>query len=406
MNEIFCYPTLSNEDHAAFLAEQIATFTTEYFRDFQIGAEQSVNIAESAVVARARILSAVYGGDYHTDSFDIERLARQVRAGMERIWFWGEPEELRRLRSASAHAASEREIVAGTVSMLDASGEFGPGHIELCRSGSLTAVRATPFSLLRVLQFVRGEMSGPELPHTLVLVPRARAASPPIRGGEAVNKLHRERIRSRFFGFAPWYVMQGGILEVLEFREVHRDRRMVLDALEGNGPLFFSSASDMEYAQALLAMNYRADFARCEIANGVNSTAGSYTPLTNCPESLRSYNHMTFAVDNAGTADSLDTVMRTNADVACLVVRIDLHNESHASAQRELNRAGFRLTCLSPSKRSPGSSRSETWGFWSRPSGRHRLAPPFYFDATPSTHWSEVVLGRLHTLCQTLNSDY
>lgn len=394
MRNLFGHRVSAPAEYREWIESQLSEWSPEWLGNHQISPEESARISRSAVATRARILSAVYSGDYHTDAFDIERLAASVCNGTERIWFWGEPRELQRVRDSVDMDTPVLVPHVGTVSAIDASAEFGRGHLELCRSGSLSEVRATPFSLMRVLQFLRGELDGASTWHTLVLVPRVRRTSPAVRGGEAVNKLHRDKIRSCFLGFAPWYVMQGGYLEVLEYREVLRDRAAVLSALEDSAELFFAAELDRKYVASLLRLSFEATSLSLRTVQSSNAFLGGFRLASSCPESLRDFNHATWLPGGSDCQTVRDLVLQ-GTSYACLVVRIDLRDSTLVSLQSELNRSGFILTCFSPGKNWIGEARSEMWGYWARPNGRWPLAMPYYHDVLSESPEEHIVLGQL-----------
>lgn len=394
MNSLFGYAALDDFAYRDWLKAQLEEYSAEWIAAHQLSLKQTRQWPRAAVQARASVLKAVYGGDYHTDSFDVARLAGRVADGSERVWFWGDPEELRRIWNETAAGVERTVPRVGTVSVLDATAEFGAGHLEMCRSGSLSAVAATPFSVLRVFEFLQGDLDGNGPVDAIILVPRARASRDGIRGGEAVNRLHREKIRSSFWGFAPWYVMQGGFLEILEYREVLRERRAVLSALK-LGSLFFCDESDRRYVEALLQHNLGNSGAQLvTLPSDGGTVEQSLAQLSDSPPDLRRFNHVTLAAQRSGRTP-IGEALQLGADYASTVVRIDLADPASLGTQALLNKSGFTLTCFSPGKASRKGSRREMWGYWSRPNPELSLAPPFYWRESPPSVNDAVILDRL-----------
>lgn len=357
--------------------------------------EETSIFPEHSILARLQILKRVYAGDYHTDSFDISRLATRIRKGEEFVWFWGNNTEIDRLREYFHRDCSEvpGDLNLGTVSMIAADAEYGRGYAEICRSGSMdTSIGAKRSSLYRVIRYMEGMDQGLyDYFHTLTLTPRVRASVPGIRGGEAVHRLHSKYIKSRFLGFAPWYVMQGGVIEQLEYRELHRVPEDVTAALKSANGWYFSSEREANFAANLCEMSYGIR-PICHVGKFPSTSEANIKFSANFlePESveLRPYNPSTLICEpgeeQGEFRSHFENWIRTN--YACHVVRLRLDNASVVPFQEEILRLGFKLTSISGPKRtwvkiSGGKTHLElpAYGFWTLPNRHHEIAQPFYF---------------------------
>lgn len=405
---IFCAPYSPKRDLVKGLRRDLRAAGPFRAREnFLVPAETSRSPRVS-VSARLDILRRVYRGDYHTDSYALERLADCVARGDELIWFWGESGEVAKLRAAMRSRSGRlSRLKLGTVSVIDSSQEFGDGSGELCRSGSMDRrLGAKVSSLWRVLSYMTGTDSAVcDRYHSLLLVPRVRRSSPGIRGGEAVNAIHRRYVQSRFWGFAPWYVMQGGVLEVLELRECNRDPGDVRRAVLRSAPWIFADEGESRFATALceISLGARPSLASAVVRAVPRFRAGLFFPSG---RELRRFNpaflRATGRADSGGAPFDEKCRELTRAGAACSAVRLRLDEPRQAVAQIWLRRRGFRLTAIVPPKTTwvarDGRRRSvqtPPYGFWCRPRPGLKLELPFYVGESGGTQQERDVLIHL-----------
>ncbi|MFD7730113.1 hypothetical protein ACFV6F_06980 [Kitasatospora phosalacinea] len=367
---------------------------------------ESAASAAVAVEVRMRVLLDTYRGDYRTDSFAVERLAAQVREQRESIWFWGGSAEVSRLRAAlrGGRLPADWQPALGTVTVLDAEAEFGPGHGELCRSGSTSGEFGAKAPIMwRTLGFLDGRESGlRDAFHSLVLTPRNRPSTATVRGGEAIHRIHTHYVRSRFWGYAPWYVMQGGVLELTEFRESNRDPQDVRTALESTGTWYFADAAEADFAAALCRISFDVGV---PTQVGTGSATRSLRARLTTPASadLERDNHGTVSVDEDGPLlfeDALEQLDRL--PVCCAVAHVPLTDPATVPLQRLLGERGFRLTAVLPPKRTwivrDGVTRdieTRPTGMWSRPRPGLPVVAPYYTGSVPGTRAERTVLSYL-----------
>ncbi|NHV28057.1 hypothetical protein [Burkholderia sp. D-99] len=404
---LFCYPAL---DDAAYLAHLRAVYEAsvpDVSSAGELTPERTIDLAERSVATRAAILTRVYAGDYHTDSFDFDRLAKRVRGAREFIWFWGHRDVIDEWLHDPAPSPQSGDL--GTVSVVDSSGEFGPGIGEICRSGSISPVGLKPFAVKRIIDFLTGALPAlHESFHTLMLVPRARAAAQGIRGGKSVNTIHRKYIRSRFFGFAPWYVMQGGFLECLEYREISRSLDDVLEGMNASPTLHFANQDDATFAEALFAMNFPSQIDRLRfVTSDGTRNAVRYLLTSQADGAIRQFNHRSFELAGRAQEDlngiPLSSVDQGAHEVSCTVVHLDLGDPDSVAAQRELHASGYRLTCVRPprSVASPdggGRSSVSAYGSWAKPNARWKVIEPYYASRNASDVNDSRVLDHLSAI--------
>ncbi|WP_428262084.1 hypothetical protein [Haliangium sp.] len=356
-----------------------------------VGPEVTSRNPEAALEVRLSVLRRTYRGDYHTDAFDIERLGRQIRSGDEAIWFWGEGAEIDRLRAVLEGGDGSRDLDLGTVTVLSGEGEFGEGHGELCRSGSQSRFSARGAIVYRTLGYVeererwlRGRY------HTLTLVPRNRPSTDEVRGGEAIHRIHSRYVQSRFWGFAPWHVMQGGVLEMLDHRESNRDPSDVVAGLEASAGWHFADADEAAYAEALCQVNF--GLAPPVVVAPAPRGTGGLAAKLHLPASaeLTRYNHgaLTVGADGAdGAGDEVGAALErlASTDVCSAVVSLPLDLAAAVPVQRMVAERGFRLTSIRPPKvtwllrdEQRREVRTGAYGYWCRPRADLEVVQPYY----------------------------
>lgn len=369
--------------------------------------EEAAHNAPLACRLRAAILQRTYRNDYHTDIADIPRLAQAVQELKERILFWGEPAFIAVAREWFASGANpdDAELNAldfGTASTLDVAEMYGPGYAELSRTGSVCSqIPASRPILADLLHLLRGDAPHFHTQHTIVALPRNRKTSKDVRGGAAIHRLHVRIIGSSFWGVAPWYVMQGGVIEVLDYRELYRDPEQISALHAAVRELWFDSPDSAAYTGNLIALNF-GHYARAAVTPKIaprnsaeESSAWRVSYLG--PPSLRSYCPAIVrpAISGGGP---LNTILDEASASAAVAVFVPLEEPERAAVQHSLSRRGFLLTSIIPSKPGP-EGRTPFTGVWSKPKPGVPWAEPYYLTSQSAGAGSEI-LEHLRTVCE------
>jgi len=401
-------PALSGRDLVSSIRGELAARAFDA-RVMLIEPAESRLYPERALRLRLSVLMRTYGDDYHTDSFDLARLTAQVRDGDEAIWFWGSPTEIERARAQLRlpPGAPAADLPIGTVTVLSAETEFGPGHGELCRSGSMD--RSTG-AVAAILHRMAGYHSGADAPvhdryHTLLLAARNRASAPSIRGGEAVQHIHCHYVQSRFWGLVPFYVMRGGVIECTELRESNRDPDDVRSALAAPVPWLFADPRDGEYARALCRLNFGTPASIATLA--VKRVSPVPTRLLMPPHpSLFPANHATVKPATTaapGLAGFPEAVRQAeDSGVCCVAVHLRLDDPQQVNNQAWLAGRGYVLTAVSPPKRTwqlRGGQRelisAAAIGIWCRARPDLPVVAPYYLQHDGADEAERAVLSHL-----------
>lgn len=186
-----------------------------------IGTDEARLTPRCSTAARQHILMSAYNGDYHTDVTDLARLSDAVTEGKERIFFWGNTNQIATLRDLFAANASDpanyRQLQLGTATFIDQIESHGEAVWELSRTASTSIeVPALAPNLHAILSHFQTNSDI----KTLYATPRNRKGVFGAKSGIAIQRMHQREICSAFLGFAPWYVMQLAETELLEYREI------------------------------------------------------------------------------------------------------------------------------------------------------------------------------------------
>lgn len=367
----------------------------------------------SSAALRINILQAVYKGEYYTDSYDMKNIETRIRNHQELIWFWG-PEEVvsqaKLLLESNTLNMGDTPLKLGTVSLINAASEFNKGTGELCRSGSFDSSFGAKYSSLkRVIDYLDNQTSYLHRSfHTLCFVPRARRTSETVRGGEAVNKLHQEYIRSHLWGYAPWYVMQDSKLELLEYKEINRDFTDVIQAVKNTEALYIADEEASRFVHSLFLGN--TDFAPPILSTVPTAYSMqklpadlNYYTVETLDTKIKKFNHKLVVVDlkenfqqGIHADDPViepfavnDSCIDKHQTFACMVYKVNIEHPASLGIQLELKHKGYRLLMITPPK--------ETWiydnsgnlvtldipcyGFWNKTNPAYPMEHPFYFYA-------------------------
>ncbi len=385
MSGVIGQPLFSTAEQYSWWLERLAVLDFDPQVNFIAPAAVRAN-PRTAIRARLAILLATYRGDYHTDSFDIERLCRRVERGEEAIAFWGDFECVHRLRSWLVGESPDpsdgdlAELELGTATLLDVGEEIGVGHRELCRGGStchsVSAIGAIISSVLRPEKVLATRQDF----HTVISVVRNRQSKPGLAGGAAVHRLYTRELRSSFWGYAPWYVMQGGALELLDYREIYRDSDEVRSAILATPALYVANAGEASFVVDLLELNLGALALAPAVTSVADANPAEGWRLVSHPQGeLLAHNHVTAIPVSEGGLPLEDLLALPSVrDAACVAARLPL-SPDHISDQLRLGRHGFFLTAVSPPKQAAPDA--VFFGFWSRPRRDLTLAEPYYLDS-------------------------
>jgi hypothetical protein len=360
--------------------------------------EEARVVPEASVRARADILKAVYGGDYRTDIDALSRLAESVRAGRERIFFWGEAEAIKRWRAACQHASSaaapESEVPElGTASLLDRSTLFGAGVWELSRTGSVARrSEATVPNMIALAEHMvcQGERPGS---HAIYSTPRTRALSDQAPSGVAVHRMHVRELRSTFLGVAPWYRMQGNVVEVLDFRALFPDRSRVERLVAQAPPAFLHARSGRAFFEAMLCAGKLAAHLLDDVggsASGETIRFGAGFGLHPGENNLQPLFVSPVERDGATVHEALATLSDAPS---CTIFRVPLVATT-GLAQAALEARGFSF-CAAELPYAPGSP----WiGHWCRVTCRLPVMLPYYLERPLPNRHDAAIAAAVHTV--------
>lgn len=410
LRPVICLPFLGAEARLRHMETQLGDLIQQDPDTHGVGVEEAARHPEPALQMRISILSRTYRGDYHTDSFDLPRLTEQVQAGDELIWFWGGASEIARFRRFLRDPAAGEvpPLALGTSTLLPAEAEYGGGYAESCRNGSMDADFGGRLPYIwATYQYITGARSAQHRRyHTIIGTARNRASSAEVRGGEPVHLLASQLLHYRFWGYVPYYVMQGGVLEQLDLVECNRDQLDVLRALRKSPPWLFRRAEEADFASALVEMNFGM---RAPVAVDL-ALAGTgrmrYRLLIPTDPDLVAANHVVVRPVTSGDGLTIkDAVAQAIASEACCAaVHVDLTDPRSLAVQDVLARQGFVFSALVPPK--------ETWferddvrhqvdsnvvGLWVRPRPGLSVEQPYYRNRSSTSQAETRVLDYLRT---------
>jgi hypothetical protein len=367
--------------------------------------------------ARLHTLLRVYQNDYHTDAFDFERLAKGISNGRERISFWGDEHSINSLKDWMQRQYQPTdfeldELNLGTATLLDVQHEYGDGYAEMCRTANAcSAVPATGPILCDLMCLLNDPPEHFARYHTLLSFPRNRTSTIDIRGGAAIHRLHVREIESSFWGIAPWYVMQGGYLEVLDYRELYR---YPCDTVRGFGEvldLYCSSEAEAIYLSGLMTLNLGDERLVPKVhVEGARAEARISWCVQSCSSiPLIPYNPVRILPDSTGPFDTLQdaVVYGESQGGACLVVYLPLDRLELVAYQNWLRQRGYRLTGMVPPKyisvtdtfEACTQTHTPCYGVWARPRPGMQLATPYYFKYAAHTPIENSIIRYLSDIC-------
>lgn len=395
---------LSNQTSRDVRWREIAAHLHFESRHQFIGAEVSRNAPGVAAIARSGLLSIVYRDDYHTDVFDIARLRKRVASGAERIVFWGATDSIATLRRwmTTGYEPTSRDLRGldlGTATTLPAP-SFGPGYLQMARTGSTSASVAATGPILKELRQVLEHRSA--LVHTLAALPRNRTSCPGLRGGAAIARLHAREIGSAFWGVAPFHVMQGGNLEILDYRELYFCPQETIAIIERPPCIYLEESSDRNYADALYRINNPDRALEFGAPRVAESTVVRFKPRERFGSQMR-YEALVFGVTK-GAGISIHEMLSNPEFAGCAALAVYLPiDESHSSLQRLLTGEGFALTMIVP----PKNQLTQRWvGVWVRPRSKLPIAAPYYLNIneTRMTEVEKRVVDRVRSILTQWNT--
>jgi hypothetical protein len=356
-----------------------------------LGPDFGVRHPMFATLLRRSILSRCYFGDYHADVHDEARLAQSVARGEQRILFWGEPDVVAHVeglarRHGHPDMAALDGLAMGTHTVLPGEVLYGAGHLEVARTGSThgggdIAARAIGWDLGQVLA---GDSPLPDF-HTVSCVPRNRRSMTGVPGGVAIHRIHTRVLGTSHWGVAPFYMMAGGFLELLDYRELTVDDGAVTRGFAALKATYLVDEGAANLVRALCRLNgfdveCRLSQVEAIRADGVPTLVpGAYSD----PHGPRvTHVRLDHPVEDL-------TVAVADRGEACSVAVCDLEDQRSLSVQAALLAQGFRLSYLSPPKvvarqAAALSERIPLRAGFVKIRSKVPLAQPFYLQGGPS----------------------
>jgi hypothetical protein len=362
-----------------------------------VGTAEAARAPRCAVAARQMILMRTYDGDYHTDVTDLCRLSDRVRAGTERIFFWGATKEIEDLRRHFAADGGDpeayRHLWLGTATLIEQSDIVGAPTWELSRTGSVSReISALAPNVHAIQEHFRAE---PEC-GKIFTTPRNRTGAPGAKSGVAIQRMHQREILSTFLGFAPWYVMQRGEIELLDYREILRDPLKLRRLPQPRATPGVFSPVELGFIDALLSGLGRAAPARLMLDAPCrpNAEIQSWTLVESSNSEDQCFQPIFLRPANpeepasGGIEDQLGTPAAGAA--ACFVVRAPLAGFTRALAHI-LRSSGFALCAIE----TPLFCKPWWTAVWARPRQNAPIRAPYYTEVSDLDSMERLVLGYL-----------
>lgn len=329
----------------------------------------------AVAVARQAVLMAAYDGDYHMDVCDVDRLAGHVASGQERIFFWGKPDAIAKAKRLFLEGITDPEryegLALGTASFLQRTDLGYKPLWELSRTGSISLTVGALAPNLAAIQGIFA--SHPEI-DKLIATPRNRPPEVGVRSGIAIHRLHQREIGSTFLGFAPWYIMPKGAIELLDYREIlsnpdHRPQKVMV----GPGAL---EQYELRFLQAVLSQfglgpDGNPTVSLCEDAPAAGAPAWKVVTVDGGQGNQPAFVSTIAKSCGDDLRQSLDTAARQGP--ACVVARLSA-GRLDAGLAAILRRSGFALCALE----TPPSAGEDWIVSWARPRPGAPIRAPYY----------------------------
>ncbi len=393
------------EKHWSFLSDRSSFVLAENL----LGGEETRLAPKATLLLRISVLLRTYQGDYHTDAFDLDRLSETIRSGVERIFFWGTAAAIQEAKTMLASSELELEkiledhqLLLGTATLIDYSPKQNLQWVELTRTGSVA--RSVASTIANIQELRQLFASYPRDNQVIFSTPRNRKSTAQIRGGAAIHRQHVRELNSAFWGWAPWYIMQGGFLEVLDYREIYQKPQCFFTWLTQQSPLYFHSASAADLAAQLFRLNIPADQARpeCRLKMGAPTPLkGKWQSTPVKSKSLIPFNPIFIRPSMLpDTGESLEHWLpyATTEGYACTLVELDLEQEETVSVQAYLEEQGFSFVCLRFYPSPTDFTSFKLKGQWARLKPDQTLAQPYYLDAKGFHTEEQTLLAQLQQL--------
>lgn len=335
----------------------------------------------SSAVVRNYILTQAYCNDYHTDATDLDGASTAIMSEQDQVVFWGNHEDIHQLNLyLTNNLVAEEELTKlrlGTVSLYLHDTFDSNGCLEIGRTGSTCKQLDSMLPTAWLLQNLCYGNELPSQPYWKILAtPRNRKTSKNIRGGAAIHRIHSRILKSTFWGLAPWYIMQGGYLELLDYREIYLQED-IIKKLEETAVFLYSNTSSTLLLE--LSTYNKVNFK----INQLTFTKAAIQPLYvlhgSNNLSLQAFNPCFINLSHNDNGLTLTKAIDSELSLtsASSIVALPLVQDS-ISQQEILEKNGFVLTAISIRKIK--FDNLQPVGLWSRINSDIILALPYYFD--------------------------
>jgi len=366
---------------------------------------------KSALLLRIQILLYTYNGDYHTDAFDMKRLVNAVESNFEKIFFWGADKDIERAKlilGSSQENVEEQLLIAnpilGTATLLESSKAKNGQLYELTRTGSISkSIHSTIANIKELIELFKEESTKKYNNQIVFSTPRNRTSNLEIRGGAAIQRQHVRELNSTFWGWAPWYTMQGDFLEILDYREIYKKPEHFIKWLNHLSTLYFYDADNVEFTLKMFRLNLsdNCKIPDCKIQpiKDLNNYLWESTKVKS--KSLIPFNPIFISkAINEKEGFPLESLIEDAAlaNPACTCVELNLQDKNNVIIQEYLIKQKWVFVGLRFYPSLNDYDQFEVKGSWVKIRKGSKLAKPYYLNMKGFNEEEEILLIHLRSV--------
>lgn len=311
--------------------------------------------SEQKAALQTTILIDVYDKTYPLG--DVKKAADQIKDWIQRVLFWG---------------SSTLEIIEWKWWTLALIQDFSKWKktVEMCRAGSNFNQGGWVMAVRRLINyFLESELN------QIYATPRNCDSRYNIEGkeipwGRAIYKIFCRIPEMQFWGIAPWYIMPGEALELLDLRVLTK-KDLIREKIAQGTPLHIHSVQNRTIFWEIIQNNY---WMRCSFdLSAPNWVIDNFifSAKYNSNPNLRKYNYTMFEM-SAEWSVKLSNLTNYSLEIWSWVdlIKLDLFDPSNQIVQEYIEQLGFKMVSLFPEE-------DKLMGYWFK-SANHNYALPIY----------------------------
>ncbi|QFR39010.1 hypothetical protein A9Q91_02135 [Candidatus Gracilibacteria bacterium 28_42_T64] len=282
------------------------------------------------------ILLSVYDKDYPVGN--TTKAIEQIRSGIQKVLFWSDSLDVL------------KQGTGGTISLVKDETK-GNSTFEMCRAGSNINNGGGYKAVFELYNCFLNSNFNQLFATPRNCLDRENEEGKKIPGGKAISLIYSRLKDVKFWGIAPWYIMPGNTMELLDLR-IFTKNDLVRERLTKGDKLYIFSDKYKSVYEEMIDNNYGIENVISSLGKlSKQKKIGEYNFFIEYDdnEHTSNYTYSSVKVSNKGehSIDMIETILSTLKSKVS-IFKLNLFDSSNVLLQEYLDTHGYVLVSLFP----------------------------------------------------------